>query len=302
MTFKRILKWLGGGALAVVGVLLLGIAFAVVSFNRAAGQVYQIEPPGILATTDSAVVARGRHLAESLGGCLGCHGPDLAGSLVDDLGAIGVMRAPNLTSGTGGVGATYTDGQLARAIRHGIRADGRSLIFMPTPEFNWWSDSDVEAVVSFVRSMAPVDTTIESTVVRPLGKVLSQLGVMELLSAKTVDHSVREAAPVPEATARYAAFLTRGCAGCHGETFSGGKIPGAPSTLPIPSNLTPHETGLGSWTKEQFFTLLNTGIRPDGRRLADFMPIATTRAMNETEKSALWAYLRSVEPREFGNR
>ena len=49
-------------------------------------------------------------------------------------------------------------------------------------------------------------------------------------------------------------------------------------------------------------SLLNTGIRPDGRRLDPFMPIATVQSANETEKRALWAYLRSLEPIAFGNR
>ena len=127
--------------------------------------------------------------------------------------------------------------------------------------------------------------------------MLNQFGVMALLSAETVDHDApAEAAPAPELTARYGAFLARGCTGCHGERLSGGKIPGAPSSLAIPANLTPHETGLGDWTERQFFAVMDSGVRPDGRPLDAFMPIAGIQAMNETERRALWAYLRSVEP------
>ena len=201
------------------------------------------------------------------------------------------------------MGAGYTDGELARAIRHGIDSDSRSLLFMPTPEYNWWPDEDLAAVVSFVRSVPAVDSEMEPTVVRPLGKVLNQFGVMELLSAETVDHDAPpEAVPAPEPTARYGEFLARGCTGCHGERLSGGKIPGAPSSLATPANLTPHETGLADWTEDQFFDVMDSGVRTDGRRLDAFMPIAGIQAMNETERGALWAYLRSVTPLEFGNR
>ncbi len=300
---KSWLKWLVIGVLSVIGLALVVAAYQLLSFSRALSKVYDIETPDIVATTDSTVIARGRHLAQSIGGCLGCHGPGLAGGLVDDLGPIGVIRAPNLTTGRGGVGGTYTDGQLARAIRYGIRTDGRTLLFMPTPEHNWWPDTDLLAIVSFVRSQPPVDTTIEPAVVRPLGKLLSQFGVVELRSAAMIDHTAsREEIPNPEPTARYGAFLARGCVGCHGEGLSGGRIPGAPSSLPIPANLTPDETGLGDWSKEEFVAVLNTGVRPDGRRLAAFMPFVSTRAMNDVEKTALWAYLRTLPPRAFGNR
>ena len=303
MNWKRGLKWIGAGLLGVAGLVLVVGAAQIASFGRAAGVRYDVGPLAIEATLDSAALERGRHLAESIGGCLGCHGPELGGSLVDDIGPIGVIRAPNLTSGAGGVGAAYTDGELARAIRHGIDSDGRSLLFMPTPEYNWWPDEDLAAVVSFVRSVPDVDSQMEPALVRPLGKVLNQFHVMELLSAETVDHDAApEAVPSPEPTARYGAFLARGCTGCHGERLSGGKIPGAPSSLAIPANLTPHESGLGDWTEEQFYNVVDSGVRPDGRRLDAFMPIAGIQAMNDTERGALWAYLRSVTPLEFGSR
>lgn len=303
MNWKRVLSWCGLGLLGVVGLVFLVAGFQVMSFTRAAAAVYDVDPLAIRATLDSSVIDRGRHLAESIGGCLGCHGPDLGGSVVEEIQPIGIIRAPNLTRGVGGVGAGYTDGELARAIRHGIGSDGRSLLYMPTPEHNWWPDEDLAAVVSFVRSMPAVDSEIEPALVLPLGKILNQFGVMALLSAETVDHgATRAEAPAPEPTARYGELLARACTTCHGERLSGGKIPGAPSSLAIPANLTPHGTGLRDWTMDQFFEVIDTGFRADGRRLDTFMPIGAIQAMNETERGALWAYLRSIEPVEFGHR
>ncbi|MGE0555097.1 MAG: cytochrome c [Gemmatimonadales bacterium] len=303
MPLKRLLRWLLIAVLAIVGIVALVATTQIVRFDRAARATYEVPLPPIAASADSAVLARGRHLAAALGGCLGCHGEDLGGGTGEDIGPIGAFRPGNLTAGPGGVGGNYSDGQLARAIRNGIRADGTSLRFMPTVEFNWWSDSDLLAIVSFVRSLPPVAREIDPSVVRPLGKILDRFGMMQLLSAETVDHEApREEPPAPEPTARYGQFLALGCKGCHGEQLSGGRIPGAPSSLPIPRNLTPHETGLGAWTKEQFVTLLETGVRPDGTTLDPFMPIQTTRAMTDLEKTALWTYLRSLEPLPFGGR
>jgi mono/diheme cytochrome c family protein len=299
----RVLKWIGGivGGLLLLAILVIGVQMF--RFSRARAAVHDVPTPPIVASTDSAVIARGEHLAHAYGGCVGCHGEGLRGGLVEDVGPLGVISAPNLTRGKGGVADRYTDAQLARTIRYGIRPDGRTLLWMPTEEHNWWPDEELQAVVSFVRSVPPVDHEVAPASVRPLGQVLTSFGVVPTLSYLMIDASApRETVPAPAPTAEYGAFLVRGCKGCHGDHLSGGRIPGAPATLPMPLNLTMHPSGLGGWTEEQFVSVLNTGVRPDGRKLADFMPIATTRAMNDTEKRATWAYLRSIEPRPEGGR
>lgn len=299
----RALKWIGGivGGVLLVAVLVVGVQL--LRFNRALAAVHDAPAPAIVASSDSAVIARGEHIAASFGGCLACHGEGLRGGTVEDIGPIGTISAPNLTRGKGGVGDRYSDEQLARTIRYGIRPDGRTLMWMPTEEHHWWPDADLQAVVSFVRSVPPVDNDVAPSVVRPLGRILTSFGVMKTLSHSMIDPSApRESVPDPAPTAEYGAFLVRGCRGCHGEHLSGGRIPGAPASLPMPLNLTPHPSGLGGWTKEQFFTVITTGVRPDGRKLDPFMPLGITRAMNDTEKSALWAYLQSIEARPEGER
>lgn len=303
MKWKPVVKRFGIGVAVVAGLVVAVALFQIVGFGRAAARTYDVPPFEMVASTDSAVLARGQHLAESLGQCFACHGEDLSGRLVEDLGPIGVIRAPNITRGSGGLGPEYSDSDFARAVRHGVATDGRSLLFMPTIEHNWWPDEDLIALVSYVRSVPPVDSSVDPPAMRPLGKILTQFGAMNFLSASMIDHGApRNMAPAPAPTAQYGSYLARGCVDCHGERFSGGKMPGAPASLPIPLNLTPHETGLGSWTEDVFMQVLDTGIRPDGRTLDPFMPIAGLRAMNETERKALWAYLRTLEPLEFGNR
>ncbi len=47
---------------------------------------------------------------------------------------------------------------------------------------------------------------------------------------------------------------------------------------------------------------LTDGTRPDGTKLLPFMPIEATKQMTETEMQAVWNYLRSLPPRDFGSR
>ena len=134
--------------------------------------------------------------------------------------------------------------------------------------------------------------------------LLFMTGKMALLPAELIDHEApRPATPAPGPTVEYGAYLASGCVGCHGMTLSGGKIPGGPPGTPIPANITPdEETGIGSWTQEDFVRVLREGIRPDGRQVSEFMPVAATKEFTDMELAAIWEYLRTVEPKPFGSR
>ncbi len=74
MKGKRFFKWIGIGTLALIGLVAIAASYQLISFGRAVDRVYQVSPLDVVASTDTAVIERGRHLAESIGGCLRCHG------------------------------------------------------------------------------------------------------------------------------------------------------------------------------------------------------------------------------------
>jgi mono/diheme cytochrome c family protein len=98
--------------------------------------------------------------------------------------------------------------------------------------------------------------------------------------------------------------VTGGCIGCHGPTLSGGPIPAHPPEFPAAGNLTPDKaTGLGPWTEADFFTMLRTGRRPDGRQIdARYMPWKYTAQLTDDEIRAMWRYLQTVPAKPKGNR
>src|SRR5207237_576852 len=134
------------------------------------------------------------------------------------------------------------------------------------------------------------------------GKFLDRMDAIPLDIARRIDHEHPDLAGAPEPTAAYGRFLAKGCTGCHGKRFSGGPIPGAPSNLPKPLNLTPHETGLKDWTFEDFDKLLSTGVRKNGSALNPFMPLDAIGQLDPVERRALWEYLRTLPPLPLGNR
>jgi mono/diheme cytochrome c family protein len=99
------------------------------------------------------------------------------------------------------------------------------------------------------------------------------------------------------------------CAGCHRPgALTGQAKPDAPLSgsvegfeipgfgVVFPPNLTPHETGLGSWTEAQIITAFTKGERPDGRILAPIMPWHAYGALTADDAAAIAAYLKSLPP------
>jgi cytochrome c553 len=212
------------------------------------------------------------------------------------------LYASNLTRGKGGVGGTYTDLDWERAIRHGVRPDGTSLLFMPSLEYQFLNDDDLGALIAYLRSLPPVDRERKPNSVGPIGRTLMLKGDLALIPAERVDH-LHHAAAVPMSfSAEYGHYLSEvgGCTGCHGEHFSGGHIPGTPPEWKAAANITP--AGIGHYTEEDFFRALREGIRPPGTPLDSLMPFRNTRHMTDDEIRSLWLYLKTVPKREYGGR
>jgi mono/diheme cytochrome c family protein len=264
-------------------------------------KVHKVPLPKISAATDADSVARGAHLVETLGGCaLGdCHGKNLVGGKTIDVGPVASITAPNITN----IVAAYSDGELARLFRHGIKKDGTSVIMMPVQDFYWLPDEDVAAIIGYIRALPKSDNAPPATVIKPFGKVIDRQDSFPLDIARFMQ-KLERLPPPPQAarTKEYGKYVARLCSGCHGESFSGGPIPGAPPDMAIPLNLTPHETGLKGWTYEDFVKVSMTGVNPKGKKLDPFMPFEALGKMTDDERGALFDYLMSLPPKEFGNR
>lgn len=295
--------------LVLLGVLLAGFVGGggffmtrVSAFDASMSQVYDIPLPQVTISTDPAVLDRGKHLAESLGGCFGCHGEGGGHPRKEKMGPIGVIEAPNITTGKNGTLAAYSNGELARLIKHGVRKNGTAARFMPSGDFAWWPKEDIDAVISYLRTLPPIDTEPNEIEIGALGKFLDRVDMIPLDHARRIDHTSTSTAPPPAPTKEYGAYIGKLCTGCHGATLSGGPIPGAPPELPVPLNLTPDDTGLKDWTYADFDKLMSQAVRKNGQPLNPFMPIPIMKAFNDTEKQALWAYLQSLPARPFGGR
>lgn len=297
---RTTMKWLGRLAAGVVLLLVAALATVYAMSEWRLRRVWDVQASVPVVPSDAAAVARGDHLA-TIRGCKGCHGPDLGGATFIDAPVMARLSGSNLTSGQGGI--VRSDLDRVRAIRHGVAPNGRSLLFMPSQEFNALSESDMGDLLAYLHSVPAVDRTLPPNRVGPLGRALFLAGKVPLLPAEVVDHQARPAQPNPGATPAYGAYLASSCKGCHGAGLSGGHIPGTPPSWPDAANLTPHASGLAGWSEADLRRALREGISRDGRKLkTDFMPVRETRHLSDEEIGALYAYFRSVPAKPRGGR
>lgn len=209
----------------------------------------------------------------------------------------------NLTRGQGSIGAQLTDEDWIRAVRHGVGRDGHKLVLMPSEAYNTLSPEDLGAIIAYAKQVAPVDRVMPPITFGPVARVLLAVGKIPLFMADQIDHEKpAQPAPMPGPNATYGGYLAHagGCAGCHGPTFAGGKIAQGDPSWPPAANLTP--TGLQGYTEESFARTLRTGVRPSGVALNPVMPWKQAGQMTDDEIRAVWEYLRTLPPREFGAR
>jgi len=281
-------------------VVVAAVAIYVVSENKL-NQTLSLPSETVPIPTDTSAIQRGQHLAAAVGVCIDCHGPNLAGKVFIDDPLLGRVIAANLTRGRGGVGATHSDADFVRSIRHGVTPGGRPLLVMPSDDYYHFSDADLGAIIAYIRSLPAVDTPTASNELRVLGRVLFATGQLPLQPALDINHSgPRPQAPPIGMTPEYGKYLAdnAGCPGCHGPGLSGGVIAEAPpGTIPA-ANLTP--AGLGTWSEADFFKAMRTGTRPDGRVLDTFMPWPYYAQMTDDELRAVWRFLQVVPARPTG--
>lgn len=249
---------------------------------------------------------------ESVVACGNCHFPrgpkgeplfdkGLSGGMVFDVPPFRAVAANITPDKETGIGR-WTDAQLARAIREGVRPDKR-IIGPPRPVafYRQLSDDDTAAIVAYLRAQPPVRNAVEKSRYRI--KLPAGYGppVRQVRAADPAD-------PV-----RYGQYLVQiaHCMECHTPEDAKGRLD--PSRLgagggvftgewgtSVSRNLTPHETGLRDWTDAQIAHSIRTGTDREGKPYKPPMGYAFYRNISDSDIAAIIAYLRTLKPRPFG--
>lgn len=147
---------------------------------------------------------------------------------------------------------------------------------------------------------------------RLLAAVLAALAIAAMLAWPRVQFV---ASSSPDAWAATSANIARGaylaragdCMACHtargGAPYAGGRALETPfGTLYAPNITSDRATGIGGWTADDFWHALHNGKSKDGRLLYPAFPYTNYTRVTRADSDALFAYLRSLPPRQVRNR
>lgn len=278
---------------ALLALVTLLAAFIALSSQRRLHRDYALNVQ--VAAPDPALVAQGRHLAQSRG-CMDCHGDNLGGKVLADEMPFGRLVGDNLTRMPAGHAGGSVHERMFRALRHGVDMDSRPLLMMPSLEFSHLSAKEIEAISAYVATLEPVDPPLPPSALGPLGRALLAFGKLDgFLSAEKIDHSA-PTSPEPPAvgTIEYGRHLAQLCTGCHQRDYAGGPMAHKPGGKQA-ANLTPHATGLSGWSERDFIVAMRTGKRPDGTEIdGSVMPWRAIGTANDDELKSLWRFLGSL--------
>jgi mono/diheme cytochrome c family protein len=305
--------------LKIIGIILLLIIVAVGGFAAFIAirglPKYEVNIPNIpKVEVTPERVERGAKIASML--CRNCHFNPQTGKLtgreLKEAPDFGKLYSRNITQDPEiGIGK-WTDAQLIYFIRTGIHPlrDGQ---YIPPymAKLGHISDEDMRSIIAYLHSdkeeVQPSKEEFPPCEPSFLTKFLC------VVAFKPFPFPEKEI-PNPDTTnalewGKYLALYQLECFGCHSADFKtddfftpensagffgGGNILTTQDGNKIKSlNLTPdEETGIGSWTEEQFSKAVRTGIVPTGPALRE--PMMPFVHLTDGEVHAIYTYLRSV--------
>lgn len=240
---------------------------------------YDVPLAAIAVPTDSLSVAEGERQAW-FHGCHGCHDAELQGKVFVNEPRVMRVVAPNVTERI----AAYSDAELARLIRHGVRRDGTGVLSMPVSTFYQMSDADVGRIIAHLRAAPMVGSALPTSELYLLGE-LAVLNGQLLPEAATMDHSAPRLGTRSDqgdtTRAWRGEYLARTiCGECHGPALMG--------ALEAPPLLRAN-----GYSLSEFVSLLLDGRSRDGRDLPLMGRTARARFVRFTkdEIADIHAYL-----------
>jgi cytochrome c553 len=260
--------------LAGAGALGLSIVYGVSEWKLRRTHDVPLSPVRAPAAPDPD---RGEHMARVVGCWAGCHGARGEGG-ADTIDGIHRNTAPTLSA----VVPLYSDEELARLVRYGVKRNGQSAAGMNAGVLWPLGDQDLADIFAHLRrqpALPPVPRRHELTI---RGRVALVTGEWKL-AADQVDPLAPRWGELPLATpferGRYLASIV--CSECHGADFNGNPLEGGPSLAIV-----------GAYRPEDFRRLLRTG-RPVADREIPKMSWMPDVGFTDTEIDDLYRFLRA---------
>jgi hypothetical protein len=306
--------------LAALAIVILGTAWFFFRFTVLLPR--DIPVPQVTLPTSPDEIEHGRYFAKHVAVCMDCHstrdwsyfaGPLIPGTLGkggevfdQDTGLPGVVISRNITPYSLG---DWSDGELYRVITGGLQKDGDALFpLMPYDAYRTMDERDLLAIMAYLRTLEPIANDVSDHRLNfPLNLIVNSIPLEAEL--KTVDRNN------PIEYGEYLSTLA-GCTWCHTpinatqqtipeQSLAGGHEFYMDQFVVRAANISPDkETGIGTWTREQFISRFREfrgeagRTRPPGADGRNTLMSWTMYAdMTDEDLGAIYAFLMQSEPR-----
>ena len=268
-------------------------------------------------------IERGKYLANSVMSCVDCHslrdftkypapltGTPFGGGgeeFTEEKGAPGNFYAPNLTPFHL---ASWTDGEIYRAITEGVSKDGRALFpSMPYLLYGKASTEDIYSVIAYLRTLSSFDNSVPA----PQPKFPFNI-IMKFIPQKAAPNKI----PDKKNQVEYGKYMITiaGCIDCHTpmkkgqfvmeKAYAGNGEFIVPTGIVRSANITPDKnTGIGNWSEAQFVhrfkNYADSSFVPEKVAPGAFntvMPWMIYSKMKTEDIKSIFAYLQTLDPIE----
>lgn len=253
------------------------------------------------------LIKRGDYLVNGILTCGNCHTPKgPQGDIMDKAFSGGLswdeppfkVTAPNITQDKEtGIG-NYTDAELKKVLRQGIKRNGVPVaMIMPSGFYEIMTERDLDAVIAYLRTIKPIKNTVADPVYKiPQGHPIPPGGDKPFTEAMmgdrvkkgfylvTIAHCMECHTPMGQRGREFATKLGAG----------GFEFPG-PWGVSVSRNITSSKTkGIGAWTDDEIKRAITTGVSKDGSKLKPPMGYHYYATVTPDDLDAIVAYLRTV--------
>ena len=307
---KRTMKRIGIGIASIFVIGLMVLLYIGMSDIPS----YEVEEIKFEAKSSPESVERGKKLALML--CANCHLNEKTGKLsgkrmLDAPPEFGEIYSPNITQDEKYGIADWSDAELLYLFRTGIKRNGQ---YAPPymAKFPNMADEDLNAIISFLRSNDPM------VVADPTRDVPSKPSFLTKLLCRFAFKpfpmpAERISLPDTNDIIELGEYLAHNldCFSCHSSDFktnnyldpklskgyfAGGNKPlDQKGRVKLTPNLTPDkETGIGSWSKEDFIQAVRYGLKKGESALT--YPMMPYAQLSDKEAEAIFEYLQTIPP------
>jgi mono/diheme cytochrome c family protein len=296
-------------ALVLIGLILFGgLAAWLISGPRG------LAPDQMAAVEAAGDAERGR-LVFYAGGCASCHAKPgqedrlkLAGGL-ELASPFGTFVAPNISPDRDDGIGRWSNADLANALLAGVSPQGAHYFpAFPYTSYTKMEVADVRDLMAFLRTLEPVAGKAPDHRLAFPFSIRRAVGLWKWLFFKPGPF-----VPDPQHDAQWnrGRYLVEGpghCGECHtprnrlGARVAEARLSGAPSLdgRGYVPNITPHQNGIGSWSKDDIVEVLESGMTPNfdavGSSMVDV--VRNTSQLPDTDRQAMATYLMSLPPLE----